>query len=156
MHALTEVKLNLHKKKSKFALKEPHLPLSIHSDLLWVSIFLTIVIFSSATNPLRVIFTYPFSSPLFTNAPMLPALPRIYTQQNLNKFSKEANKGANPKKARVWNLRLSGEAKGNGTDEGALARAIGTDDEVETRGGAADEVIVCHEVVDLDLNDVSG
>lgn len=49
---------------------------------------------------------------------------------------------------------VSGKAEGNGADERALAGPIGPDDEVETRAGAADEVVVGHEVEELDLHDV--
>lgn len=51
--------------------------------------------------------------------------------------------------------RVGGEGEGDGADEGALAGAVGADDEVEARAGAADEAVVGHEVAELDLDDVA-
>lgn len=50
---------------------------------------------------------------------------------------------------------VSGEGEGDGADEGALAGAVGADDEVEAGTGAAGEVVVGHEVAELDLHDVA-
>jgi len=52
------------------------------------------------------------------------------------------------------NVGVAGEAERDGADEGALAGAVGADDEVEARAGAADEAVVGHEVAELDLHDV--
>lgn len=49
---------------------------------------------------------------------------------------------------------VSGERECDGADEGALAGAVGADDEVEAGAGAAGEAVVGHEVAELDLHDV--
>ena len=50
---------------------------------------------------------------------------------------------------------VGGQGEGDGADEGTLAGAVGADDEVEARAGAADEAVVGHEVAELDLDDVA-
>lgn len=49
---------------------------------------------------------------------------------------------------------VSGEGEGDGADEGALAGAVGAEDEVEAGAWAAGEAVVGHEVGELDLDDV--
>uniref|UniRef100_A0A7C8YW05 Uncharacterized protein n=1 Tax=Opuntia streptacantha TaxID=393608 RepID=A0A7C8YW05_OPUST len=53
---------------------------SDHSDLLLVSILRVMQICSSLESPLKVILTCPDSSPRFTYAPTLPALPNMTIQ----------------------------------------------------------------------------
>lgn len=50
---------------------------------------------------------------------------------------------------------VSGEGEGDGTDEGALAGAVGAGNEVEAGAGVAGEAVVRHEVQELDLDDVA-
>lgn len=49
---------------------------------------------------------------------------------------------------------LASKAKSDGTNEGALPRTIRPDNEIEAWPRLTSEMIVGHEVVDLDLDDV--